>query len=227
MKAIDILKIYEEHKKIYGEKTHTQIRKILEYAKEIHRQDFIKNPTPKGDFEQSWKGIIGNAIENLIDHILKDEIKSIGLKIISGKKFERTLPKNLPIELQHVKKNLAIDFGEMGFHIPDVDLVVYNPQTYKVLAVLSSKASLRERIAQSGYWNIKIKNYPLTADIKVFFFSPDKDGEFDMNKSISKSRAIAEYDIDGTYIMNDGQVRESDKVKTFDKFIDDLKNLIK
>ena len=223
----DVIDLYEKHKKIHGNTTYKYISQILIEAKKIHYKDFLKNPTPKKDHEQSWKGFKGNALEKLINHILKEQISSLGLKLVGGKKFERTKPKNLSIELQHIKKNLSIDFGQFGFHIPDVDLVIYHPETFKVMAVLSSKSTLRERIAQSGYWNIKIKNYALTKSIKVYFITPDEDGNFSESEGIGKSRAIVETDLDGAYVMTEQLVRESSKIKTFDKFIDDLKKSLK
>ncbi|MBI5682220.1 MAG: DNA modification methylase [Deltaproteobacteria bacterium] len=223
----DIIDIYEKYKKSYGDNAYKYISKILREAKDMHYKDFLKNPTPKKDHEQSWKGFKGNALEKLIDHILKEKVAGLNLRLVAGKKFERTYPKNLSIELQKVKKNLSVDFGKFGFHIPDVDLVIYNPEDTKVVAVLSSKSTLRERIAQSGYWNFKIKNYPLTKHIKVFFVSPDEDGNFSENKNMNKSRAIVEVDLDGAYIMTEEVVKESEKIKTFDKFIDDLKKLLK
>jgi len=223
----DIINLYEKYKKLHGNNAFKHISAILTEAKEIHHRDFLKKPTPKGDHEQSWKGFKGSALETLIDYVLKEEVNSLGLKIVAGKKFEKTKPENLSVELQTVKKNLSIDFGEFGFHIPDVDLVIYNPKTFRVVAVLSSKSTLRERIAQSGYWNIKIKNYNLTRHIKVFFVSPDEDGNFSNGRNLGKSRAIVETDLDGAYVMTEQSVKESAKVKTFDKFIDDLKKLLK
>lgn len=227
MTTKDIINIYEKHKKSHGDNAYKYISKILREAKTIHYKDFLKNPTPQKDHEQSWKGFKGNALEKLIDHILKEKVAGLNLRIVSGKKFERTHPRNLSVELQRVKKNLSIDFGRFGFHIPDVDLVIYNPKDAKVIAVLSSKSTLRERIAQSGYWNFKIKNYSLTKHIKVFFVSPDEDGNFSENKNMNKSRAIVEVDLDGAYIMTEEAVEESEKIKTFDKFIVDLKKLLK
>ena len=227
MTTQDIIKIYENYKKTYGDKAYKYISKILLEAKKIHYKDFLTNPTPKKDHEQSWKGFKGHALEKLIDHILKEKIIEMKLRLVTGKKFERTYPENLSLELQKVKKNLSIDFGKFGFHIPDVDLVIYNPVNVEVIAVLSSKSTLRERIAQSGYWNFKIKNYSLTKHIKVFFVSPDEDGNFSEDKNMNKSRAIVEKDLDGAYIMTEKTVKESEKVKTFDKFVDDLKKLLK
>jgi len=40
-----------------------------------------------------------------------------------------------------------------------------------------------------------------------------------------KSRAIVEVDTDGSYVMSEEEVEESDKVKMFDKFIEDLMRL--
>src|SRR3989344_5721311 len=211
----DIINLYEKYKKIHKNDTYKHVSEILIEAKEIHHKDFKKSPTKKNDHEQSWKGFKGHALEKLLDHILKDEVFSLGLKIVAGNKFERTKPENLSIELQNIKKNLSIDF------------VIYNPKNFKVVAVLSSKTTLRERIAQSGYWNIKIKNYDLTKHIRMYFITPDEDGNFSEGRGVGKSRAIVETDLDGAYIMTEQSVKESENVKTFDKFIDDLKKLIK
>lgn len=235
MKAKDIIEMYEKIKKEYGKDAFKYISSIFKEAKEIHRKDFLKSDTAKKaiaegrqpDHEQSWKPFKGNALEKLIAYILKDEIISLGLKIISGKKIERTNPENLTFELKNVKKNLAIDFGEFGYHLPDVDIIIYNPLNYKVLAILSSKTTLRERIAQTGYWNYKIKNDELTKHIKVYFITPDEDKIFSLKFPAKKERAIVEIDSDGGYILSESNIQESNKVKTFDKFIDDLKELLK
>ena len=217
----DLVRIYEEKKTKYGAEAYRHISNVLREAKEQHEQEF------EGvDHEQSWKGFKGNALEGLILYIIDDEITSMGLKIVKGKKFERTKPENLSTELKHVKKNLSIDFGEFGFHTPDVDLVIYDPKTYKVIAVLSSKVTLRERITQTAYWNLKMKNYELTNHIKVYFVTPDEDGTLKIRKPAKKGRAIVEIDTDGSYVLSETNIDESDKVKMFDKFIDDLKSLL-
>ncbi len=235
MKAKDIIEMYEKLKKEYGKDSFKYISSIFIEAKEIHRKDFLKGKTAKKaiaegrqpDHEQSWKPFKGNALEKLIAYILKDEIESLGLKIISGKKIEKTYPDNLTIELKKVKKNLAIDFGKFGYHLPDVDMIVYNPHNYKVLAILSSKSTLRERIAQTGYWNYKIKNDELTKHIKVYFVTTDEDGTLTIKNPVKKGRAIVEVDTDGSYVLSETKIEESNKVKMFDKFIDDLKELLK
>ncbi len=47
------------------------------------------------------------------------------------------------------------------------------------------------------------------------------------DKENRKGRAIVEVDTDGSYVMSEKSVDESNKVKMFDKFIDDLKELLK
>ena len=217
----DLIKIYEAKKAQYGPDAYKYISNVLMEAKEQHKKDFQGM-----DHEQSWKGFKGNALEGLILYIINDEITSMGLKIVKGKKFERTKPENLSTELKHVKKNLSIDFGKFGFHTPDVDLVIYDPKTYKVIAVLSSKVTLRERITQTAYWNLKMKNYELTNHIKVYFITPDEDGTLTSANPARKGRVIVEVDTDGGYVLSEKKIEQSDKIKTFDKFIDDLKNLL-
>jgi len=227
MKFEDLVKLYEEKKKKYGIDTYKHISELLEEAKILHKQDWEKNPTKKNDHEQSWRGFKGSALEKVILYIIEEEVNSLELKIVRGKKFEKTKPNNLSLELKQVKKNLAIDYGKFGFHLPDADLVVYDPKDCRILAVLSSKSTLRERIAETGYWNLKIKNDALTKHIKVFFFTPDEDGTLTKQFPTKKARAIVEADTDGGYVMTEAKIEESDKIKMFDKFIEDLRKLLR
>lgn len=222
MKAKDVVTLWEDKMGQLGPRPYQYVSSILEEAKELHRKSF------KGrDFEQSWKGIKGNALEGIISSLVRSEVERIGLTVVGGKKFERTKPANLSTALKHVKKNLSIDFGEYGFQIPDADLVIYNPETYKVIAILSTKVTLRERIAQTAYWYLKIKNYELTENIQVYFLTPDEDGTLTNKYPIKKGRAIVETDTDGSYVLSKTKIEESKKVKTFDKFIKDLTTISK
>ena len=115
-----------------------------------------------------------------------------------------------------------IDYGEYGYHLPDVDLVIYEPITFKIIAILSSKVTLRERIAQTGYWKLKLSNDGITKHIKVLFITLDEDSTLTNKTRAKKGRAIAEIDTDGTYVLTTDNLEESDNVKLFDKFIEDI-----
>ena len=132
----------------------------------------------------------------------------------------------LPSELNRVKRNLLIDYGEFGAHLPDVDLIVYEPDSYRVVAVISSKITLRERIAQTGYWKIKLSDDDVTRHIKIFFVTPDEDNTLAIKRPAKKGRAIAEIDTDGAYVMSINKIEESNKVKMFEKFIPDLQKIL-
>jgi type II restriction enzyme len=226
MKFKDLLKLYENKKLQYGNDTYKYVSQLLKEAKILHKKDWLKLPTPSKDHEQSWRAFKGKNLEKLITYIIKDEVKRLGLEVVEGNTLERTKCENLSKVLHQVKRNLSIDFGEFGFHLPDVDIIIYNPKNCKVITVLSSKVTLRERIAQTGYWKIKLSQDPITKDIKVFFITPDEDKTLTYREPPKKGRAIVEIDTDGAYIMNEEDIQESDKVKKFDNFIVDLKNLI-
>jgi len=140
--------------------------------------------------------------------------------------LERKKAENLTEELSKVKRNLLVDYGEYGSHLPDVDLIIYEPESCKIIAVISSKVTLRERIAQTGYWKIKLSQDKITKDIKVFFITPDEDRTLSNKKPCKKGRAIVEIDTNGGYILNEESIEESEKVKKFDKFVHDLKKLL-
>ena len=152
--------------------------------------------------------------------------ESLGLEIINGNNLERTNTENLPKNLSLVKRNLLIDYGEFGCHLPDVDIIIYYPKTSKVIAVLSSKVTLRERIAQTGYWKAKLLADKATKHIQVYFITLDEDGTLVTKHPTKKGRAIVEVDLDGSYVLSELKIEESNKVKMFENFIDDLKNLL-
>lgn len=142
MKFEDLKKLYLEKKKQFGAETYKHISELLKEAKEIHRRDWSKHHTPNGDHEQSWRAFKGKNLEKLVQYIITDEVEELGLKVVNGNQLERST--NLSKELSQVKRNLAIDYGEFGLHLPDVDIIIYKPQNYKVLTVISSKVTLRE-----------------------------------------------------------------------------------
>ena len=196
MKLNDLITLYEKKKATYGNNAYKHVSELLGEAKEIHKQDWLKKPTPNRDHEQSWRAFKGKNLEKLVVHIIKDEVESLGLKIVDGNKLEKTNSNNLPLELSSVKHNLLVDYGEFGSHLPDVDIVIYDPKTYKIVAVISSKVTLRERIAQTGYWKIKLSRDKVTEHIKVFFITPDEDGTLTTRIPAKKGRAIVEEDTD-------------------------------
>lgn len=226
MNFADLIVLYEEKKKNYGDEAYKHISELLREAKEIHKRDWRQNPTENGDHEQSWRAFKGKNLEKLVAYIIKDEVERLGLKIVDGNTLERTNSAKLSEELNRVKRNLLIDYGEFGAHLPDVDIIIYEPKTCKIIAVISSKVTLRERIAQTGYWKIKLGQDKVTKHIKVFFVTPDEDKTLNIRKPAKKGRAIVEVDTDGSYVMSEEEIEESDKVKKFDKFIIDLKNII-
>ncbi|HAW08405.1 MAG TPA: DNA modification methylase, partial [Bacteroidetes bacterium] len=210
MTISDLIMLYDKKKEQYGKEAYRHISNLLQEAKAKHQKDFIGT-----DHEQSWRAFKGKNLEKLIEYIIVDEVKSLGLKVINGNSLERTNGEKLSKELGLVKRNLLIDYGEFGSHLPDVDIIIYHPETSKVVAVLSCKVTLRERIAQTGYWKIKLASDKVTQHIKVYFITPDEDGTLTFKNPTKKGRAIVETDLDGTYVLSEKNIDESSKVKMF------------
>ena len=225
MQYEDLQSLYNKKKNQSGTDANTQISQLLEEAKVYHKQDWEKNPTRGGDHEQSWRAFKGKNFEKLIQYIITDKVEALGLKVINGNTLERS--RNLPIWLSQVKRNVLVDYGEFGCHLPDVDIIIYYPDTYKVLAVISSKVTLRERIAQTGYWKLKLLADEATRHIKVYLISPDEDGTLTKDGNPpKKAKAIIETELDGSYILTEADLDESEKVKPFEHFIEDIKRIL-
>ncbi len=219
-----LIQIYEQKKSEYGEETYKHITDIFESAKEKHKSEFAENPKGRADHEQSWRSYKGRNFEKLVEYIIVDKVKELGLATINGNILERKLERNLSKDFALLKRKLLICYGEHGCHLPDVDIVIYCPNSLEVKAVISVKVTLRERVAQSAYWKLKLQNQPLTEHIQFYFVTSDSDYTLQKKQNPKKGRAIVEHDMDGSYVFYD--VEESDKVKSFDKLIDDLKKLM-
>lgn len=232
-KKIDLEYLQQEYDKLrrkYGSKAYLYVSKLFDSIRAKYRKQYLASPRAKQvvakgrrpDPEQSWRAFKGKNFERLILYILEKEIESIGLKALKGDALNR---RELDKSLSEVYRNLLIRFGEYSI-LPDADLVVYNPKTSNVAAIISAKITLRERIAQTAYWKLKLAQDPVTMHIKGLFVTTDEDGDLRLSldrRSPSRNRIIVEYDLDGTYVLN--EVAESDKVKTFPNLIRDLKKL--
>ncbi|MEJ7554630.1 MAG: BsaWI family type II restriction enzyme [Aquificaceae bacterium] len=183
---------------------------------ETIRQEFSGEITKFGikDAEQSWKAFKGRLLEELIVEVISSEVKKHGLNIISGSKLSGIV---LDECLCMVKRSILVDYGEFGMHVPDADLVIYN-KNCRALAIISVKATLRERIAQTGYWSLKLKQSKLTQNIKVFFITLDEDKDLTRKRFAKKGRAIVEVDTDGAFVITTERIEESEKVMPFEKF---------
>ena len=73
------------------------------------------------DHEQSWRVFKAMGFEKLIQHITAGPIAELGLKMVD---IYQLRGRALTPELGRVKRNLVIDYGEFGLHLPDVDIVI-------------------------------------------------------------------------------------------------------
>ena len=218
----DVKNLYKEMERTKGTEAYKYISEVFEQAKEPHKKAFLKR-NPGGVHEQSWHSFKGNCFEKLLQYILEGLIENLSLKVVSGNQLER---RRLPQTLDVIKRNVLVNFGEFGMRLPDADIVVYDPDNLRIIAIISSKTSLAERIAQTGYWKLKLLESQNTEHIKVYLITSDRGKILTRLDPATKSRVIAEVELDGTYVLTAEALEESDKVKLFEHFIEDLKQVI-
>jgi type II restriction enzyme len=202
--------------------------KYIETCKRLHQDK---------DAEQAWHVFIGNSFQNLVYAILKGYFANL-------KKKDKTFQNLQILKESEVNKNdiivrkLAIRYGD-HLLLPDTDMVIANhtiedPWNSEVLAIVSCKTSLRERIAQACYWKLKLLSCDTTKNVRVFLTTTDNDNDFVLQENRekqfggkSRNRIIAEYELDGVYILREdfANAWESQKVKRYEHIFEDLQKI--
>jgi len=213
--------------KIPPEKAWDEIKKL----KESYVQEYS---------EQSWHVYIGNKFQYVIYSILKgyfNRLKSKNPEFKSLGVFTEGEVKRNEI----IQRKLAVKYGEYLL-LPDTDMAIvdYNftePWKSEILAIISCKTSLRERIAQACYWKLKLLSSDVTKNVRVFLATTDNDEDFFIKMTPRRrlyagkhrNRIIAEYELDGIYILREDFRKdwESDKVKRYEAIFDDLVRIFK
>jgi type II restriction enzyme len=187
--------------------------------------------------EQSWHVYIGNKFQRLVYSILKGyfhRLKSQSSEYKNLDIFTESEVRNNEI----IARKLAVKYGEYLL-LPDTDMAIvdYNftePWKSEVLAIVSCKTSLRERIAQACYWKLKLLSSDITKNTHVFLATTDNDEDFFIRNKTnyagkSRNRIIAEYELDGVYILREDfkPEWESNKVKRYERMFEDLVKIFK
>ena len=181
----------------------------------------------------SWNSFIGRIFEKLVYYILKTYVCGI-----SKEAQFRNLCVFSQSELKgndYLFKKLSIKYGEEAV-LPDTDMAIVdcnfsNQWLSEIVAIISCKTSLRERIAQACYWKLKLVASDTTKHVRVFLATSDNDRDFVLKKNGEKSRdrIIAEWELDGVYILR-GDFKhewESKRVKQYEQIFNDLVQVFK
>ena len=170
----------------------------------VAREDLKAEVSSAG--AQDWPSLKGERLERFVPYIIWDEVKAIGLQAIYPERLKMTRDKYLG----RVMRNVLVDYGESGCYVPDVEYVIYHPDTCKVLAVILSRVT-SNRIDQL----IKLSQDEMTKHIRAYLIAPDEDDKLPGSDSTEEARAIIE--------AESLTEEEREKVKLLDHFIEDLK----
>jgi type II restriction enzyme len=217
---------FEDLKKMYLQKRKENLNNfnfvstMFYDIKGKYKKDALKGGK---DPNMSWNSWSGKNLQKLITFIVKDFIQS-SIENVGITNDNELSKKKLCKELDRVRRNVEVFYDKHSV-IPDADIIVYDKNNCAVKMIISCKSSLRERVAQAAYWKLKLSTSKITKEIKIVLVSTDNDKIFTYkDKKINKSRIIAEYELDGSYIFRD--IKESKKVRNFNQIFEDLKILL-
>lgn len=119
--------------------------------------------------DQAWKSCKGEvyeyAIFKLLDKMItQDSRLSSNLKVEKGDDIIKRFPQKISIR----------NWREI---FPDIDLVILDRKEDEILAILSCKTSLRERLTETAFWRRELQRFEHLAKIKCIFITTDKDEE--------------------------------------------------
>ncbi|MDE0425914.1 MAG: BsaWI family type II restriction enzyme [Candidatus Poribacteria bacterium] len=179
-----------------------------------------------GELGETWSASEGTTFQERIRDTITEPIENLGLKAVLC--YDLRNSSTLSEELEGVKRNLAIDYRESDAYLPHIDLVVYSPRNSRIIALIVCKVNVERQIFDIAYWKLKLQTNENSAAIKYYLITTDIDKTLkSMDLPHIHHRAIIETEIDSTYVLTAKPFAENGKVKLFEHFIDDLKQVIK
>jgi hypothetical protein len=190
-------------KKLYDEYVKSCNKKFLEAVEEFENiaeggirpklsEILASSGKTQRSVDQAWRNCKGSlyeyAICRALDEILTRDASLVQkIDVIHGSKLN-----------VYIRSQLAIrNWSDI---LPDVDFAVINKNCRKVVAVLSCKTSLRERLTETAFWVGELK----PKGIDVIFITTDKDREI----TIEVNRYIVMHVLDYTIITDPQRYNE-------------------
>lgn len=177
-----------------------------------------------GELGRSWRASDNNTFQERIRDVIAGLIEKLGLRVVL--RYDLVKSATLSEELEGVKRHLTIDYGEFNSELPYVNLIIYIPENSHVIAVISCIVNLKPRVFDTTYWRLKLQQYENKAAIKFYLITTDIDETLKIVDVPKKERAILEAELDGIYVLTTSELQQSDKVKLFEHFIEDFKQVI-
>ncbi len=231
---LNIQKEVERFKEIHGKTAFLKLSVFLSEFRKKYERNKINYFHNKGDSlteaqkksRQSWVAYVGRQLENLIQLFLIDFCTQFGLKMVKGSELKKS---NLEYDLSIVRRKIEVNFNEYSL-LPDAEIIIYKKygNNIKVIAILSIKNSFRERYTETPYWKLKLMQDVVTKHIKVFMVTSDNDDEvsFINQGGPRQARIVMAYELDSIYLAREN-FHPSNKVKSLDKLLIDLKDIIR
>jgi len=153
----------------------------------------------------SLRPLAGNRFTKMVSQILSKQLEPQGIACATHGDIKQRVSRGLLVESPDGERDLK----------PDIDIVVYDMATEKVIAIVSCKTTLAERIMQTVRWKEAMVNVPSQyRDVKVFLVTAWD--TFDNPTQRNRARTL-----DGAYACNEDVV-EDDRIKRFDKLAADI-----
>lgn len=159
-------------------------------------------------YKTRWRSASGVAFEKIIEKWLNSTgLHRVGLRVVRGSELPELAKKYITISSKRKCLQQIVHLA------PDRDLPVLNGEN-RVVAVLSLKTSLRERLQETIFWKLLLPQIPFV------LVTPDMDKELGTCKKPRKARVLAECFLDGVYVI--GDVNECPLVKKIEELPRDL-----
>jgi type II restriction enzyme len=139
----------------------------------------------KRNYDQAWKSCKGKLYEYVVYEYIKEILKKKNISYISVKMEE---------ELGESEKE-SVQIHNWDTIMPDTDLVLEKDS--RILAILSCKTSLRERLTETAFWSYMLRTSS-GKRVEIVFVTTNKDNELQHNNN----RYILQHIVDATLITN-------------------------
>ena len=217
--------LYREYRAWPQEPAHEHLTELFNKIKPEHRRRWRDANPDKSGYEQAWRAWKGKNFKLLAEELIQAGVLRANaatqrqLALVSEAQLK---PAQIDDDLRPIRDALSVDCDSFGSYLANFDFAVYDDSSAEIVAIISCKTTLRERLVTLLFWGGLLQRGSAGRQARLVLMTLDEDQQLRrMSNQPSKNYALVNTYVDATYMLTHS-FEETERIHRFSRFGEDL-----